>query len=178
MPGRQSPLGEGIILDLCCGVGKQAWYSHLQGHQMLGIDLDQSALKYARQKRNFAQWVRADAAFLPLKTNSLPQISISLALHEKSMPHVEQLFREMRRILMPDGKAILLDFTQPWNRSSKWGWRFARIFELLAGPNHYRLSRAFMRRGGLQGLLQSTDCTVVRSRFLQGGSALLAEIQF
>ena len=174
----QAQQGDALVLDLCCGIGKQAEYLQLRGNDTVGIDLDHYALKYAQKRRSGGCWIKADATALPLKSKSFTQMNISLALHEKSQSQADQIMHELCRISAPGGTATILDFSPPIDCRSRWGWRFARIFEALAGPAHYKLSRDFMKRGGLDAFLKSYAFRVLRSKHLKGGSAFLVEISF
>jgi ubiquinone/menaquinone biosynthesis C-methylase UbiE len=65
-----------------------------------------------------------------------------------------ELMEEAKRILAPGGKLILVDFERPWDFKSRIG-RLSTIFvEILAGQDHFRNGRQFLRQGGLKELLK------------------------
>jgi ubiquinone/menaquinone biosynthesis C-methylase UbiE len=77
-------------------------------------------------------------------------IIISYALHEK-IPQVRQkMAKEAQRLLTPGGKLILVDYESPWNGRSRLGAFFTHLIERVAGGDHFRNYRHFLREGGLR----------------------------
>jgi ubiquinone/menaquinone biosynthesis C-methylase UbiE len=66
-------------------------------------------------------FVVGDALRLPFKDASFRGVTISFGLHDKSPEDRMAIAREARRILAPGGKAILVDFENPWNARSRLG---------------------------------------------------------
>ncbi|WP_276249004.1 class I SAM-dependent methyltransferase [Haladaptatus sp. YSMS36] len=67
-------LVRGPVLDVGCGTGELALYLARQGHDVLGIDLSELAVKQAREK---ARWRRIAARFLVWDALDLPRLGAS-----------------------------------------------------------------------------------------------------
>jgi ubiquinone/menaquinone biosynthesis C-methylase UbiE len=91
------------ILDLGCGTGIMLGHLALYG-QVSGIDNSKEAIKFCH-RRNFQNVTLADAQKLPLKSNSFDIVTaLDLLEHVKDD---QKALKEMKRILRPDGYALI-----------------------------------------------------------------------
>ena len=142
-------------LDICCGTGKQCHLIAKNRQDILGFDLDFKMIKHASSKYPQIPFICADAAHIPFQKKSLKTVVISYALHEKPLDLRIKILEEAKRLLSPEGKIILVDFENPWNRKSRLGSLLISSIERMAGREHYRNSRQFLKAGGLQALVKT-----------------------
>jgi len=105
------------------------------GHYLVQVgfpDLEQDAIAYDSLKYHVfaapgtpvherSRWIRTDPSRLPIATDSIDAVLIQHTLDFFPYPH--QVLREADRILIPEGRLIILGFN-PW---SLWGlWRMFR----------------------------------------------------
>ncbi|GAA1199825.1 hypothetical protein GCM10009608_38670 [Pseudonocardia alaniniphila] len=104
------------VLDPCCGAGTLAIEAALAGAVAMGVDLDAGALAAAARngKRTPVRWARADAAALPVATGSVRRVLLNPPWGRVVEPsgrlarRPDLLSREIRRVLEPDGTAVVL----------------------------------------------------------------------
>jgi demethylmenaquinone methyltransferase/2-methoxy-6-polyprenyl-1,4-benzoquinol methylase len=169
-------------LDICCGTGDQL-RGHLRGHvpvvrvpglgsddAVYGLDLSFGFVRYARARAPQVPFICGDAARLPFKDRSLRAVSVSFALHDKSLELRSAILASARRVLRPDGRLIAVDFENPWDSASRAGALFTRAIERFAGRAHYDNGRDFLRRGGLRGFLRENGFVEVARRDIPAGS--------
>jgi len=146
------------VLDLCCGPGGQV--RRLAGRRSFscGLDINLEMLKYASRRGKGIPFICADAARAPFRPAAFKAIVISFALHEKPPDLRLRLLAEARRLLLPSGRVVLVDFENPWNMPSRLASLYVWLIERLAGTDHFRNGRDFLAEGGLRSLL-------VRNRF-------------
>lgn len=104
----------GIVVDLGCGTGyfSDALRETFSDATYLGVDLSEDMLRYASAHHGSdkAVWVTGDAERLPFADNSIDLIFSSLAI--QWCADLPGLFREIRRVLSPNGRfmfSTLLD---------------------------------------------------------------------
>jgi demethylmenaquinone methyltransferase / 2-methoxy-6-polyprenyl-1,4-benzoquinol methylase len=131
------------MLDLATGTGDVA-IAAAAAHPLIriwGLDFAGPMLAAARPKiaaRGLAERVhllQGDALQLPFPDACFDAVTVSFGI--RNMPDRPQVFREMRRVLVPGGRVYLLEFTTPQGRL------FRRIY--LAYLQHLlpRLARRF-----------------------------------
>jgi demethylmenaquinone methyltransferase / 2-methoxy-6-polyprenyl-1,4-benzoquinol methylase len=126
-----APSGRIKILDLATGTGdvlltfaekRPDFYS------AIGIDLADRMMRIGAHKvkqrrlHNKISFKHADATSLPFPDTSFDVTTISFGI--RNIPDYTQALKEMRRILKPEGKALILEFSLPENI-------FIRFFHLL-----------------------------------------------
>jgi ubiquinone/menaquinone biosynthesis C-methylase UbiE len=155
-------------LDVCCGTGDQ-----LRGRVdkfAVGLDLGFGFVRYAAARAPGVPFVCADAARLPFKAGSIGAVSVSFALHDKSLELRTAILAEARRVMAPDGRLVAVDFENPWNAASRAGALFVRAIERLAGGEHYSNGRDFLRRGGLRAFLRENGFVECARHNVEAGS--------
>ena len=112
------------LLDIACGRGELPAIASERGVCAVGIDFSSTALGFAqrlkvkRQTRVPAsgamELVRADACRLPFASNSFDRITLLDIIEHLVPPQLEMMLREVRRLLKPDGYAVLHTLPNRW----------------------------------------------------------------
>ena len=106
------------VLDLCCGTGDMSFLASTRGaSSVVGADFTLPMLRVAQrraraQKRGPA-FVAADALHLPFRDGAFDAVTVGYGLRNVADP--QAALREMRRVLAPGGRAVVLDFGKPDN---------------------------------------------------------------
>ena len=141
------------LLDMCCGTGAQCRLLAEYHNQIIGLDLDLKMLIYASFKSPRLPFVCSDASSSPFKDMIFKGIIISYALHEK-LPEIRQkMISEARKLIMPGGKIIFLDYDPPWNLKSRLARVYISLIERGGGTDHFHRFNDFLGQGGLTGFL-------------------------
>ncbi len=106
------------ILDLCCGTGDMCFLaSELGAARVVGADFTLPMLGVARRRAASESirpvFVGADALRLPFADGSFDAITVGYGLRNIADPRAA--LAEMRRVLAPGGRAVVLDFGKPDN---------------------------------------------------------------
>jgi demethylmenaquinone methyltransferase/2-methoxy-6-polyprenyl-1,4-benzoquinol methylase len=108
-------LPEMKVLDLCCGSGQATQVLVERSHQVTGLDASPFSIKRARQNVPQADYVEAFAEAMPFSEGQFDLVHTSAALHEMELAQLEQILREVHRVLKPGGWFTLVDFHAPSN---------------------------------------------------------------
>jgi len=160
------------VLDVGCGTGAQLEvYGRLQCH-LFGIDSSPAMLARARTRLGgSAALAQADARSVPYRSGQFDLVLSMLTLHGMSLEIRRNALSEMKRMLKPAGRLLLIDF-HPGPYRPLQGW-FSRalvvLVEMLAGGEHFSNHRDFMRHGGLATLAAQSGLRLERQRILGGG---------
>jgi len=102
--------GDLVFADLGCGTGEAlAWLSPVSG-RVIGVDLEQGMLDAAAERTRDLPNVdlrHGGLEALPLQDAEADAVLVMLVLHH--VPNLELAFSELRRVLKPGGKAVILD---------------------------------------------------------------------
>lgn len=98
----------GSVLDLCCGPGRHAAPLAERGYDVVGLDLDEAALRDARRHALTASFIRGDMRRLPLESSSIDAV---LCMWQ-SFGHFDAdtnaaALAGMARVLRPGGRLLL-----------------------------------------------------------------------
>ena len=105
------------ILDIACGTGEfeRLILSERPDQQMIGIDISEKMLDFAREKcsghPNVA-FLKADASALPFPDHSFDLVISANSLHYFDKPNAS--LAEMRRVLLPRGSLVILDWCKDY----------------------------------------------------------------
>lgn len=108
---------QAVVVDLACGTGnylaaQRAAYG--PGPRWVGIDRSEAMLAQARGKVADADWIRADAADLPLASASADFVKVRFAHH-----HFEdrpRAFAEVFRVLKAEGQLSVYNICHEYSR--------------------------------------------------------------
>ncbi|MBI3840063.1 MAG: class I SAM-dependent methyltransferase [Planctomycetia bacterium] len=104
--------GNELILDLACGTGEleRQLLTRAPRLRILGVDLSHGMLANA-QKKNVAGravFLQAESHHLPISSKTFDVVICANAFHY--FRGAQESLNEIRRVLKPDGKLILLDW--------------------------------------------------------------------
>jgi demethylmenaquinone methyltransferase/2-methoxy-6-polyprenyl-1,4-benzoquinol methylase len=182
---REVPHGARVVLDLCTGSGSSLPGLREPGRLVVGIDVSLGMLEIARDQEGWAGWaprlVAADAFHLPARGRSVDCVTIAFGI--RNLRPRDQALREIRRVLRPGGRLIVLEATAPADGLLAPLHRFhlehglAWLGRLSPDPSAYRyLGRSILDFGSGEAftrLLEAEDYdVVVRRRFLLGATQL------
>ncbi len=147
---RRIPAGKNLcVLDLATGTAdvliamERACPNVTSG---VGLDMSGGMLKYGQQKLiamgldQKYRLVRGDATALGLADAQFDAVTISFGI--RNVLDVSEGLREMRRILKPGGRALILEFSLPANRPFRACYLFyfrnilPRLGALISGDSH------------------------------------------
>ncbi|MDQ5872882.1 MAG: bifunctional demethylmenaquinone methyltransferase/2-methoxy-6-polyprenyl-1,4-benzoquinol methylase UbiE [Acidobacteriota bacterium] len=106
------------VLDLCCGTGDMCFFAAEMGAApVVGADFTLPMLAVARRRAASGprrpDFVGADALRLPFADGIFDAITVGYGLRNVAEPRAA--LGEMRRVLAPGGRAVVLDFGKPDN---------------------------------------------------------------
>jgi demethylmenaquinone methyltransferase/2-methoxy-6-polyprenyl-1,4-benzoquinol methylase len=104
------------VLDLCCGSGDLCFLESARGAGLVvGADFTLPMLAVARRRArdedSRCSLANADALSLPFADGSFDAITISYGL--RNVADLPRAVSEMRRVLAPGGRCVVLDFGKP-----------------------------------------------------------------
>ncbi len=109
------------VLDVCTGTGDLAFaaarhVSEADGGRVVGTDFCAEMVQLARRKDRDGRvrFVVADTLRLPFPAESFDAVMVAFGI--RNVGGLEQGLTEMRRVLRPGGRAVLLEFTTPRSR--------------------------------------------------------------
>jgi SAM-dependent methyltransferase len=104
-----APRIEARYVDVGCGTGNYTIAMREAGVAISGVDLSATMLGQARNKSNGVAWLNGDVLALPFRDESFAGAFMTFVHHHLSDPIVG--FREIRRVLAPGGRFVLLNGT-------------------------------------------------------------------
>lgn len=115
LEGRRGPVR---LLDLCCGTGDLAFLAGAAGaSRVVGLDFTLPMLDVARARGRRARpapgFAQGDAMRLPFPDATFDAVTIGYGLRNVADPFA--CLREVRRVLAPAGRVVVLDFGKPGN---------------------------------------------------------------
>jgi len=171
------------VLDVACGTGYTACALNRRGFGVTGVDLSPAMLSTASQKAGGCSFVRGDGTALPFREKSFDGAVISLALHEISPPLREKVWREMKRVVRPEGRLFVLDFARLPAGRSLYSKAFAKAIlaversTLKFDPDHWHNSMEFQGIGGLRGWLEGMGAEMEQTHSYLGGNVVMAMVR-
>ncbi len=116
---RSLPEGEGLeLLDLATGTGDQVISLVRTGRIGRAVGMDMSAGMLAMGRQKIAgldiELREGDATDIPLPDASFDVVTITFGI--RNVVHVDKALTELRRVLRPGGRALILEFSLPESR--------------------------------------------------------------
>jgi SAM-dependent methyltransferase len=99
--------GKGAICDMGCGPGHIARFLHDAGANVFGLDLSSRMIEEARRLNPEISFREGNMLALDLPDASLAGIAAFYAIVNLPRESLLQVFREMARVLKPDGLLLL-----------------------------------------------------------------------
>jgi len=101
------------ILDLCCGTGDLSELIHKNyAAQVFGVDFVEGMLKVAKKRNREINFIGGDALTLPFLNSTFDKAIISFGI--RNVDSTEQCLVEIKRVLKPNGKIVVLEFGKPY----------------------------------------------------------------
>lgn len=107
------PVG-GAALDVACGTGQLTVQLRARTGprgRVVGLDFSERMLAVASAAHPAIEWVRGDAAGLPFDDGSFDVATTAFGL--RNLAHPEKGLAEMRRVVRPGGRLVILEFLRP-----------------------------------------------------------------
>lgn len=98
------PERDGHYLDIGCGTGNYTVALQKKGLRFTGVDPSDIMLTEAKAKSEDINWIKGTAEDIPLKNETFDGALGSLTLHH--WQNIEQGFKELYRVLKPQGKLV------------------------------------------------------------------------
>ena len=98
-------------VDVACGTGDLTGVLRGAGATTLGVDFTFEMLELAPPKAEPRMWVQGDALALPLADGVADVATMAFGL--RNVSDRRRCFAELRRVLKPGGRALLLEFGMP-----------------------------------------------------------------
>lgn len=178
---------EAKVLDVACGTGDLSIaLNENAAAAITGTDFCRPMLEIARTKSaglaNVIPYVEGDAMQLPFPADHFDAVTIAFGL--RNLANVAEGLKELRRILKPAGKLVVLEFSAPIvpGFGKLFNFYFSHILPRIGGAvsgsrGAYEylpdsVSR-FPNQAGLQRLMEKTGFGSVKYRNLTGGIAAI-----
>jgi demethylmenaquinone methyltransferase/2-methoxy-6-polyprenyl-1,4-benzoquinol methylase len=173
------------ILDLCCGTGDLSLLLPRDVHPV-GCDLTPAMLEIADAKAvrygKLVHGVAGDALRLPFGAGVFDGAVVGFGI--RNLPDLHRGFAEIRRVLAPGGKLVILEFSQPENRLVRLGhgaWLRIAVPGLAwlasSGTEPYEYLRdsilGFPDADALAGILRATGFSTVSYHHLALGTVAI-----
>jgi demethylmenaquinone methyltransferase/2-methoxy-6-polyprenyl-1,4-benzoquinol methylase len=116
------------LLDVATGTADLAILGANRARQVTGVDISEGMLAHGRTKverKGLTQRVvlqRADSAALPFADGTFDAVTVAFGV--RNFEHLEQGLREMARVLRPNGRIFVLEFSKPTKAPMKQLFRF------------------------------------------------------
>lgn len=105
------------VLDVCCGTGSVILElgRRFPGCRAVGLDFSRGMLRKARKKNGSGpvRFVQGDATALPFPDDAFDAVACSHALYELKGESRREALREMKRVVRPDGRVLLMEHEVP-----------------------------------------------------------------
>lgn len=113
-----------VVLDLCCGTGdmlRAIAALPRPPRRLLGADFSSQMLAMGRYPADPPLLLRADAQRLPLRNASVDVITCAFGV--RNLQNLDAGLREMRRVMRPKGRLVILEFALPERAAARVGYR-------------------------------------------------------
>ena len=168
------------LLDVGCGTGTMLERYAAGGCEVTGLDASAAMLAQARRRLGPGAHLHlGDAARMPFADAAFDLVVMTMVLHEMPPQLRSAVLAEAIRVLDPQGRLLLIDYAAgPWRFPKGWLLKaFVTTVEALAGAEHFRGYRHFLRHGGLPALARRHELQVAHRRVIGGGNLELCVLR-
>lgn len=138
------------ILDIGCGTGRVTRQLSKKCDKVVGVDIAEGMVTFANQSPSSnVHYIAADAEHLPFKDASFDQVFSTMAL--QWCDDLPGAFREIERVLMPDGSAVLAIMSAS---------SFTELNQSWQAISPYRRVNHFTAQESLTNWMLDTDMSV------------------
>ncbi len=167
------PCEGATVLDVGCGTGMHLELYARSGCRISGIDLSPAMLAIARKRLGSEADLRLeDAREIPFEDHSFDVVITSLFLHEHPPEERSAILNQMKRVMKPEGRMMIVDFHPGPLRGLKgrvWN-ALITVAEFTGGRDHFRNSRIFLARQGMLPLIEEHGMMLENMKVVSGGT--------
>jgi len=165
------------ILEVACGTGTLSHLLAKEGFNIFALDKSYSMIKHAKIKVDDScvgrvTAIHGDAATMPFYSTSFDAVIMQLGLHEMGNNIRRDCGREIIRVAKKNAVFIFFDFA-PTNKLS-FSKFILTIIEFIAGIDHFRNGRRFIKEGGILSFLENLDLEIIKNHKFFSGNICLA----
>lgn len=164
--------GSMTVLDVGCGTGAHLEAYVESGAECFGLDASPAMLEQASARLgDRVDLELGDATTLPYRDSSFDFVSTSLFLHALDSESRAAALSEIARVVRPSGFVLIIDYRAGALRTKGYITRsLSTVAERVAGRDHYRNWRAFLKSGGVATALPRVGLSVEREKIVAGGN--------
>ncbi len=141
-----------MILDVACGTGDVSFRLHemFPKAHVTGLDLSAGMLKIAKEKltemdpedQHHITFLEGDCLKMPFPDETFDLVTVAYGV--RNFEHLEEGYREMRRVMKPDGVICVIELSEPANPLIRSGYRlYSRNVIPLVGRMVSKDTRAY-----------------------------------
>jgi len=165
------------ILEVACGTGTLSHLLAKERFHVVALDKSYSMIRQAYNKIHDScigrvTAIHGDASTMPFFSASFDAVIMQLGLHEMENKTRMNSGREMIRVAKKNAVFIVFDFA-PTNKLS-FSKFILLIIEFIAGIDHFRNGRSFIKDGGLLSFLENLNLEIIKKRKFFHGNICLA----
>lgn len=160
------------VLDVGCGTGAHLEIYVDSGAECVGIDASPAMLEQASARLgDRADLELGDATALPHSDSAFDLVFTSLFLHELEPDVRAAALSEMARVAKPGGRVLIIDYNSGTLKTKGYLMRsVSTVAERIAGTDHYRNWRGFLRSGGIPAMAAPAGLRTEREKVVSGGN--------
>lgn len=129
------PAENSRLLEIGAGTGLNfKFYPAACRHRAVAGEISFKMLEFAREKTDSIELVQTDAESLPFAANTFDAAFATLVFC--SIPKPENAFAELRRVVKPNGKIVLLEHVRPPGAFG-YAFDFINIFTVALIEDHF-----------------------------------------
>lgn len=166
--------GNETVIDIACGTGAQVYQMAGKARRVVGVDLSESMIKYAKKKSNKLEMKNVEF-FVSDATNlsnfaekEFDVATMSLAIHQFNPELYTPILNEMKRVAK---RIIIVDYAVPL--PNNYAGIASKAIEFLAGREHYRCFRRYYKMGGLVSVLNDNELEIKKRKYIGSGAFMI-----
>lgn len=113
---------KGVILEVGCGIGRMTQFMRYDFKKVIGIDISKEMIQQAKIRLRGVEFIETDGNTIHLSNNSIDfAFSYIVFQHFKTKEMLESNFKEVYRVLKPNGMFKVLVRSDKVDVSKWWG---------------------------------------------------------